>query len=93
MDSYYVVTFHSVSQALAFEKKMLADGGDIRMIPVPRIISSSCGIAARIASDSLAAARKHLTDVPGTAESIYCFSVEGKKIHAERLSGPWSAGE
>lgn len=46
-NSYCVATFHSVHDALHFEKIVKAEGLKIRLIPVPREISSSCGISAK----------------------------------------------
>lgn len=46
---YTVITFHSISEALNFEKVMQAQGLNVRLIPVPREISSSCGMAAKLA--------------------------------------------
>ena len=48
MDKYCVVTFHITQHALAFEKKMLENKLDVRLMPVPRQVSSSCGTAARV---------------------------------------------
>ena len=40
------VTFHSVSDSLAFERALKDSGLDVQLVPVPREISSSCGVAA-----------------------------------------------
>ena len=40
-----IVTFFTVHQALRAEKVLIAEGFKISMIPVPREISSDCGIA------------------------------------------------
>lgn len=44
---YVVVTFDSTHAALKAEKSLLALGIRIKAIPVPRKISSDCGIAIR----------------------------------------------
>ncbi|WP_227762145.1 DUF3343 domain-containing protein [Zhaonella formicivorans] len=46
---YCVATFHSVYDSLNFEKAMKTRGIEVKLIPVPREISSSCGTAARFA--------------------------------------------
>jgi hypothetical protein len=47
MDEYYcVVTFHSTYHAIRFEKVFSQQGFDVKLMPVPRQISSSCGTAA-----------------------------------------------
>lgn len=43
---YCVMTFHSTHHALNFEKALKKEGIDIRLMPVPRQVSSSCGTAA-----------------------------------------------
>ena len=40
-----VVTFHTTSEAMAMEKACKANSVPGRLIPVPRTISSGCGLA------------------------------------------------
>lgn len=47
-----IFTFHTVSEALVFEKKLSASACPIRLRPVPRKISSSCGTCAAVPRDS-----------------------------------------
>lgn len=47
-DFYCVVTFHITQHALIFENFMKKKGVDVKLMPVPRQVSSSCGTAARI---------------------------------------------
>ncbi|MCW3490731.1 DUF3343 domain-containing protein [Dethiobacter alkaliphilus] len=89
MERFYVGTFHSVSHALRFEKLLKNHNLDVAMIPVPRVISSSCGIAARFSEQALPSVQRLLTEDGDDVESIYLLSYEGKKVHAERLAGPW----
>lgn len=44
-----VVTFHQLTDALMFEESAKKNELEFRLIPVPRKISSSCGLAARTA--------------------------------------------
>jgi len=44
----FVITFHSVHDALTGEKVIRRLNVPVQLIPVPRDISSSCGIAARV---------------------------------------------
>lgn len=47
MELYYcVVTFHSTYHAIRFEKVFSSLGYDVKLMPVPRQVSSSCGTAA-----------------------------------------------
>ncbi|MCR3921003.1 MAG: DUF3343 domain-containing protein [Firmicutes bacterium] len=85
MDTYYVATFHSVSQALRFEKNLKQLSLQITMMPVPRIISSSCGIAARFAINDLAAVQDAVAQGESDVDEVYLFSHDDKKVHAERV--------
>lgn len=93
LDSFYVATFHSVSQALRFEKLLQQRQLTVKMIPVPRIISSSCGIAARFALEDLEAVASLFTGGQAEADSVYHLTYPGKKVQAERIDGPWSAND
>ena len=48
MSEYAVIITHSNSHAIRVEKILLTAGLEAKMIPVPRHISSDCGIAVRI---------------------------------------------
>ena len=85
MNDYYVATFYSTSQALRFEKIMKSNGQQVTMIPVPRIISSSCGIAARFAKSQWPVVESLLTTGTGDAEEVYFFTTKGKELYAERI--------
>lgn len=45
--SYYVILFKSISYALKAEKILKAEGIPHKLIPVPREISSDCGVCLR----------------------------------------------
>ncbi|NMA85292.1 MAG: DUF3343 domain-containing protein, partial [Epulopiscium sp.] len=42
-DTYCVVTFHVTQHALIFEKAMKEADYPVKLMPVPRQVSSSCG--------------------------------------------------
>lgn len=49
MKNYYcIATFHTTNQAITFEKVMKDNKVEVKLMPVPRQVSSSCGIAAQI---------------------------------------------
>lgn len=48
--SYSVVLFHSVSAVLLAEKIFKKEGIDYKIIPVPRHLSSDCGVCIRFFS-------------------------------------------
>ena len=47
MNDYGVVLFHTTSSALRGEKVLKKAGVIVKLIPVPRELSSSCGISLR----------------------------------------------
>ncbi len=44
---YWIATFYCEYDALIFEKQLKARSIPVQLMPVPRALSSSCGIAAR----------------------------------------------
>ncbi len=46
-----IMTFHTTYHALNFEKALKREGIEVKLIPVPRDLSSSCGSAARFSLD------------------------------------------
>jgi len=48
---YWVILFRAVSYALKAEKLLKAAGLPHKLIPVPRHISSDCGVCLRISKD------------------------------------------
>ncbi|MDD3705260.1 MAG: DUF3343 domain-containing protein [Clostridiaceae bacterium] len=53
MNEYYVAVFDSTHYALKFEKAVRSGGFDISIMPVPREITASCGISAKLNSDDI----------------------------------------
>jgi hypothetical protein len=47
----YMATFHTHAGAIKFERKLKAVGGCCKLMPVPRKVSSSCGVCARFDYD------------------------------------------
>lgn len=89
MESYCVVTFQSVSHALRFEKLFMSLGKELKLIPVPRVISSSCGIAARLPTDMLSELESVFLSGQADLEKVYLFSGEGKSLNVSPCRGPW----
>jgi len=52
--------FVSTSHVLRAEKLLLAQGIAVKLVPVPRHLSSDCGICARVGSADLERARETL---------------------------------
>lgn len=67
---FYVIAFDSTHYAISTEKKLVAAGAPITMVPTPREISTSCGLSIRIRDE-------HLTKV---LEALSGVSKEGMKL-------------
>jgi hypothetical protein len=52
--SYAVVLVYSTSHALKAEKAIKTHGVECKLIPVPRHLSSDCGVCVRIPAESVA---------------------------------------
>jgi len=52
-DRFGVVLFPSVSYALAAEKILKKEGIPFKLIPIPRHISSDCGVCIRVPASSM----------------------------------------
>ena len=54
---YAIILAFSTSHALRIEKLLKQQGVDCKLIPVPRQISSDCGVCVRIAQSQIEMAR------------------------------------
>lgn len=70
-----VVTFPSTYWALKFEKMVKEIELPINMIPVPREISSSCGLAAKISLETKMKITNHLEEME--IEEVYQYQNNG----------------
>lgn len=57
---YAVILVYSTSHAMRMEKLLREQGISCKMIPVPRHISSDCGVCVRIRQQDAAAVRRVL---------------------------------
>lgn len=76
-DFYCVVTFHVTQHALLFEKFMDSKGIDIKLMPVPRQVSSSCGTAAKVPCELKSDISKWCNEENLPIDSFY--KIENKK--------------
>lgn len=60
--SYAVALFHSVSGALRAEKILKKEGIAYKIIPVPRHLSSDCGVCIRFSIQDESLVKKALVD-------------------------------
>jgi len=73
-DNYFLVTFKSVAYAMKFEKTMKSHNIETKIIPVPRSLSTSCGMCGRIN-------RKDKT--------LVCDILENENITYEKIFEEW----
>jgi hypothetical protein len=79
----YIITFPSTYQALNFEKKYKETGLSFILRPVPREISSSCGIAAQlqIEEDKIDSFWQQLHENNIEADGLYAYSKKNNKVN------------
>jgi hypothetical protein len=80
MDEYYLLTFESTHAAISTEK--LLKPAEVRIMPVPRFISASCGISIRISPDSRDQAEEIFRSGSGLKPDDYAY------YHIVRSKGP-----
>ena len=61
-NSHGVILFHSTSGALRAEKLLKKEGIAYKIIPVPRHLSSDCGVCIRFSNQDESLVRKALAD-------------------------------
>lgn len=66
-----VVTFHTTTQAMAFENASKESGLEGRLIPIPTIISAGCGLAWRENPDNCTLVEKILKEHNISYDKIY----------------------
>lgn len=71
MNDYYLITFESTHAAISTEK--LLKPADVRIMPVPRFISASCGISVRISPDKREEAESIFKADSGLGKDEYAY--------------------
>jgi hypothetical protein len=82
MNDYYIAVFDSTHYALQFEKVIRGESFTINIMPVPREITASCGISAKLESGEIGkikalAVEKNLK----VASYYYVEAQNGKKTY------------
>jgi hypothetical protein len=62
MSDFAVALFHTTSSAMRAEKVLLQAGFLVRLVPMPRALSSDCGVAVRLARDEMEPVRRLLAE-------------------------------
>ena len=71
---YNVISFESTHMAIKSEKLLLEKQMEIRIIPVPREITASCGLALRVDLDKFERVKKILEK--NSIEISGCYSIK-----------------
>ena len=82
MEDYFVLfTFYSTHLALAFESNLKSNNIFVKLMPVPRKISSSCGLAGKIENEDLEKVKEICKEENIEYEEIY-------KIYEDKSQDP-----
>ena len=73
---YSVALFHTNSAVLRAEKILLREGFTIKLIPVPRHLSSDCGIALRFDRNAETRVSEILETVGVSVSSIHALETD-----------------
>jgi len=79
VEEFNVISFESTHMAIKSEKILLEYSLDIRIIPVPREITASCGLALRINQSDFIEARKILEEKEIKFSGCYLIKKVGLK--------------
>lgn len=77
-ETYCVVTFSISQHAIIFEKLLKDNGLGVKLMPVPRQLSSSCGTAAFVPCDEKANILKLCTDENISVDTFHEMEVNEK---------------
>jgi hypothetical protein len=76
-ENYIITTFYSTHLALKFESLLKKNDLKVKIIPVPRQISASCGLAGRALSKDYDAVVNLIEETSFEVEEIY-ESIDGQ---------------
>jgi hypothetical protein len=76
-DPTLVLIFRGTHQVLSAEKRLKGGGVSLRLIPVPRRLTSDCGLAIRIPLDHRDRAREILSRARLLPESVHLPRLDG----------------
>jgi hypothetical protein len=66
-----VILVHSTSHAILIEKLLIKNGLRCKLIPVPRQLSSDCGVCVRISKDDITLTNLILSETNVEIQGIY----------------------
>lgn len=84
-EDFGVVTFESTSHAIKGEKVLKEEDIQIKTIPTPREITSSCGLSIRFKLEDLNTIKKTIKSNDLAINGIYKMIQEGLKYTVEKI--------
>ena len=85
VEKFNVISFESTHMAIKSEKLLLDIGLNIRIIPVPREITASCGLALKINIDDFIEVKKLLEKNKIDFLDVYIVRKKGLKKEIEKI--------
>lgn len=86
LKDYSVFTFISTSQALKAERILKDASADFLVIPTPREISTSCGLAIKVTSADRTSCYDTLINNRVEVEAVYQVNTVDGKTQTERIN-------
>jgi len=86
LQDYAVFTFKSTSQALKAERVLKNASAEFLMMPTPRPISTSCGLAVKAAPEHLRFYQEILVNHQIEIEGAFQVTTIDGKVHSERVN-------
>lgn len=78
LNDFGLLTFGTTTQALKAEQVLQKAGADFLVIPIPREISASCGLAVKTRLEDLPPQRQLLREQKVTVEGAFHLKPNGK---------------
>ncbi len=86
MNDYYIAVFESTHHALKFEKTIKEGGFKLTIMPVPREITASCGISAKLEADEIEKIKAFAVENNLKVQGYYHVESEnGKKTYHKSI--------
>ncbi len=85
-EEYYFLTFKSTHDVLKFEKEISKEGFKTTIMPVPRDISHSCGLALRLLGEDLISIGELAKDKDLKTDGLYKVNIHNKERTIQKLN-------
>lgn len=86
MNDYFIAVFESTHHALKFEKTIKDGGFGLTIMPVPREITASCGISAKLEVDEIEKIKAFAVENNLKVQGYYHVESEnGKKTYHKSI--------